>query len=137
MPLIGRGIRSVAPQFQHWDMVLGGNNYDYNHSTRGRSRLFPAPQPYLEIRRQPHSQPCYSAARFGHVASNAQFPPRLNSLPHHAPNPPCYVPPPPSPPQDQTDSETESNESNTKTESTSSGFDSEGGDSLEANCGSP
>ena len=137
MPLIGRGIRPVVPWFQHWDRVPGGNNYNYNYSTRGRSRSFPAPQPYLEIRRQPHSLPHCLAAGFGHVAPNAQFPPRLNSPPLCAPNPPHYVPPPPSPPQNQTDSETESNESNTETESTSSGFNSESGDSLRANCGSP
>ena len=89
MPLIGRGIRLVVPQFQHWDRVPGGNNYNYNHGARGRSRSFPAPQPYLEIRRQPHSLPCCLAAGFGHVAPNTQFPPSLSSPPHHAPNPPC------------------------------------------------
>ena len=136
-PLIGRGIRPVVPRFQHSDRVPGGNNYNYNHMARGRSRSFPAPQPYLEIRRQPYSQPHCLAAGFGHVAPNAQFPPRLNSLQLHAPNPPHHVPPSPSPPQDQTDSETESNESNTETESTSSGFNSESGVSLRANCGSP
>ena len=94
MPLIGRGIRPVVPQFQHWDRVPGGNNYNCNYSTRGRSRSFPAPQPYLEIRRQPHSLPYCLAAGFGHVAPNAWFPPRLSSPPLHAPNPPCYVPPP-------------------------------------------
>ena len=137
MPLIGRGIRPVVLHFQHWDRVLGGNNYNYNYSTRGRSRSFPAPQPYLEIRRQPHSLPHCLAAGFGHVAPNNRFPPRLNSPPLHAPNPPCYVPPPPSSPQNQTDSETESNELKTETESTSSGFNSKSGDSLTANCRSP
>ena len=127
MPLLGRGIRPVVLQFQHWD-GFPEENYNYNYSTRGRSRSFPAPQPYLEIRRQPHSLPCCLAAGFGHVAPNAWFPPRLNCPPLCTPNPPHYVPPPPPPPQDQTDS---------KTESTSSEFDSESGDSLRANCRSP
>ena len=48
------------------------------------------------------------------MAPNAQFPPRLNSPPLHAPNPLHYVPPPPSTSQNQTDSETESNESRLK-----------------------
>ena len=93
IPLLGRGIRPVVPQFQHWDRVLGENNYNYNYSARGRSRSFPAPQPYLEIRRQLHSLPHCLAAGFAHVAPNTQFLPRLNSLPLHAPNPPCNVPP--------------------------------------------
>ena len=125
IPLIGRGIRHVVPRINHWERVPGENNYGYN--ARGRSRSFLAPQP-LDIRRQSHSQPCCFTAGFGYVAPNAQFPPRLNSPPPQAPNPPCHLPSPPPPPQDQTDSE--------ETESTSSGFNSEGGDSLEANCGS-
>ena len=110
MPLISRGIRPVVPWFQHWDGFLE-ENYNYNCSARGRSRSFPAPQPYLEVRRQPHSLPHCLAAGFGHVAPNAQFPPGLNCLPLLAPNPPHYVPPPASPPQDQTDSEAESTSS--------------------------
>ena len=125
-PLIGRGIRPVVPRFNHWERVPGNNNYGY--AARGRSRSFPAP-PQLDIRRQPHNQPCCLIAGFGYVAPNAQFLPRLNSPSPHVPNPPCHLPPPPLPPHDQTDSE--------ETESTSSGFDSEGGDSLDANCGSP
>ena len=67
-------------------------------------------------------------AGFGYVVPNAQFPPRLNSPSPHVPIPPCHLPSPPPYLQDQTDS---------KTESTSSGFDSEDGDSLDANCGTP
>ena len=67
-------------------------------------------------------------AGFSYVVPNAQFLPRLNSLSLHVSNPPCHLPPPPPPPQDQTDSETEN---------TSSGFDSEDGDSLDANCSTP
>ena len=116
----------MVPRFNHWEGVLGNNNYRY--VAQGRSRSFPAPlQP--DIGRQPHNQPHCLTAGFGYVAPNAKFLPRLNSPSPCVPNPPCYLPPPPSPPQDQTDSE--------ETESTSSGFDSEGGDSLEANCSSP
>ena len=102
MPLLGRGIRPVVPQFQHWD-GFWEENFNYNYMARGRSRSFPAPQPYLEIhyRRQPHSLPHCMAAGFGHVAPNAQFPSRLNCPPLHALNPPHCVPPPPPPPQDQ------------------------------------
>ena len=127
MPLLGRGIRPVVLWFQHWD-GFWEENFNYNYMARGRSRSFPAPQPYLEIRRQPHSLPHCMAAGFGDVAPNSQFPPRLNCLPLHTPNPPHYVPSPPPPPQDQTDSETESSLSE---------FDSESGDSLRANCRSP
>ena len=72
IPLIGRGIRPFVPRFNHWERAPEGNNFGY--CTRGRSRSFPAPQP-LDIRRQPHSQPCCLAAGFGYVAQNAQFPP--------------------------------------------------------------
>ena len=72
IPLIGRGIRPIVPRFNHCERALGGNNLGY--CARGRSRSFPAPQP-LDIRRQPHSQPCCLAAGFGYVAQNAQFPP--------------------------------------------------------------
>ena len=82
MPLLDRGIRPVVPHFKHWDRVPGENSYNY--STRGRNRSFPAPQPYLEIRRQPHSLPHCLAGGFGYVAPNAQFPPRLNCPP------PCF-----------------------------------------------
>ena len=94
MPLLGRGIRPVVPRFQHWDGFREENFY-LNNMARGRIRPFPPPQPFLEIhhRRQPHSMPCCMAAGFGYMAPNAQFPPRLNSLPLHAPNPPQYVPP--------------------------------------------
>ena len=68
------------------------------------------------------------AAGFGYVAPNAWFPPRLNSLPLCAPNPPQYVPPPPPPPQNQ-DPGTES--------SSSESSDSEEDNSLEANCSTP
>ena len=125
-PLLGRGIRPKVPRFDHWERVLGDNNSRY--VAQGRSRSFPAP-PQPDTRRQPHSQPSCFTLGFGYVVPNAQFPPRLNSPFPCAPNPPCHLPPPPPPLQDQTDSE--------ETESTSSGFDSEDGDSLEANCGSP
>ena len=93
MPLLGRGIMPVVPWFQHWDGFLE-ENHNYNYSARGRSRSFPASQPYLEIRRQPHILPHCLAAGFGHVAPNAQFLPRLNCPPLYTPNPPHYVPPP-------------------------------------------
>ena len=101
MPLLGRGIRPVVLWFQQWD-GFWEENFNYNYMARGRSRSFPAPQPYLEIhyRRQPHSLPHCMAAGFGHVAPNAQFLPRLNCPPLHAPNPPHYVPLPPPLPQD-------------------------------------
>ena len=67
IPLIGRGIRPIVPRFNHWERVPGGNNF--RCYARGRSRSFPAPQP-LDIRRQPHSQPCCLAAGFGYVAQN-------------------------------------------------------------------
>ena len=109
MPLLGRGIRPVVLWFQHWD-GFWEENFNYNYMARGRSRSFPTPQPYLQIhyRRQPHSLPCCMAAGFGHVAPNAQSPPRLNCPPLCAPNPPLYVPTPPSLLQNQTDSKTES-----------------------------
>ena len=66
------GIRPVVPRFNHWERVLGGNNFGCY--TRGRSRSFPALQP-LDIRRQSHSQPHCLAAGFGYVAQNTQFPP--------------------------------------------------------------
>ena len=63
------------------------------------------------------------AAGFGYVAPNAQFPPRLNSLPLCASNPPQYVPPPPQ------------NQDPGIENSSSESEDSEEGDSLDANCG--
>ena len=116
----------MVPRFKHWERVLGNNNYGY--AAQGRSRLFPAP-PQPGIRRQPYNQPSCLMAVFGYVAPHAQFLPRLNSLSPCVPNPPCHLPPPLPPPQDQTDSK--------ETKSTSSGFNSEDGDSLDANCGSP
>ena len=125
-PFIGRGIRPMVRRFVHWERVPGNNNY--GNAAQGRSRLFPAP-PQPNIRRQPHSQPCCLMAGFGYVAPNAQFQPRLNPLPPHITLPcPCHLLPPSPPPQDQNDS---------KTKSTSSGFDSEDGDYLNANCCSP
>ena len=82
----------MVPRFNHWERVPGNNNYRY--VAQGRSRSFPAP-PQPDIRRQPHNQPCCLMAGFGYVAPNAQFPPRLNSLSPHVPNPPCHLPPPP------------------------------------------
>ena len=128
MPLLGRGIRPVLPRFQHWDQFQEENFY-LNNTARGRSRLFPTPQPFLEIyhRRQPHSLPHFMAAGFGYVAPNAWFPPRLNSL-LLCPQPTsiCTIPPPP--PQNQ-DPRTES--------SSSESSDSEEDNSLEANCSTP
>ena len=40
-PFIDRGIRPVVPRFNHWERVLGNNNY--GNAARGRSRSFPAP----------------------------------------------------------------------------------------------
>ena len=123
-PFLVRGIRPMVPRFVHWERVPGNNNNI--NAAQGRSRVFPAP-PQPNVRRQSHSQPHCLMAGFGYVAPNAQFQPRLNPLPPHVNLPcPCHLPPPPPLLQDQTD-----------TESTSSGFDSEDGDSLNANCSSP
>ena len=80
----------MVPRFNHWEGVLGNNNYRY--VARGRSRSFPAPS-QLDIRRQPHSQLHCLTAGFGYVVSNAQFPPRLNSSSPCVPNPPCHLTP--------------------------------------------
>ena len=97
MPLLGRGIRPVVLQFQHWD-GFWEENFNYNYMARGRSRSFPTPQPYLEIhyRRQPHSLPHCMAAGFGHVAPNAQVSPKIE-LPttlHPQPTSLCTTPSP-------------------------------------------
>ena len=48
MPLLGRAIRPVVPRLQHWDGFWEENFY-LKTMARGRSRLFPTPQPFLEI----------------------------------------------------------------------------------------
>ena len=110
MPLLDRGIRPMVPRFQQWEGLREEDFYLYNMA-RGRSRPFPTPQQFLQMhyRTHPHSLPHCLAAGFGHVAPNAQFPPRLNSPPLHTPNPTslCSTPPPP---QDQ-DSGAESSSS--------------------------
>ena len=119
MPLLARGIRPVVLRFQQLD-GFWEENFNFNYMAK----------PFLQLhyRRQPHSLPHCLAAGFGHVAPNAWFPLRLNCLPLHAPDPPHYVPPPPPPPQDQ-DSKTESSSSESE--------DSEDGNFLKANCGTP
>ena len=64
-PFLGRGIRPIVPQFNHWERVPGNNNNI--NMDQGRSRSFPAPSQVI-IRRQPHSQPCCLMAGFGYVA---------------------------------------------------------------------
>ena len=120
---IGRGIRPIIPRFQHWDGFWEENFYP---SARGRSRSYPIPWPFLQIHycRQLHSLSHCLTGGFGHVVPSVH-PPRVNNLPPQAPNPYQYVPPPPPcPPQDQ--------ESGTESSS-----DSDEGNSLKANCGTP
>ena len=127
MPPAGRGIRPIVPRFEHWG-GLWEENFYLNNTARGRSRPFPAPQPFIQIhhRYQPHSLPHCLTGGFGYVGPNIHFP-RINNPPPWAPNPQQYVQPPP-PPQDQ-ESEAES--------SSSESSDSEEGSSLEANCSMP
>ena len=127
IPPAGRGIRPVVLRFEHWG-GLQGENFYLNNTAIGRSRPFPAPQPFLQIhhRYQPHSLPCCLTGGFGHVGPNVHFP-RINNPQPQVPNPQQYVSPPP-PPQDQ-ESRAES--------SSSESSDSEGGNSLKAHCGTP
>ena len=87
IPPAGRGIRPVAPRFEQWE-GLRVENFYLNNTARGRSRPFPAPQPFLQIhhRYQPHSLRHCLTGRFGHVGPNIHFL-RIKYPPHQAPNP--------------------------------------------------
>ena len=130
--ILGMGIRPLVPQFNHWERVPGNSNNI--NMAQGRSRSFPAP-PQAIIRRQPHNQPCCLMAGFGYVAPNAQFPPRINPLFPHVPkfhcpcqnHCPCHFPLPPPPLPNHTDTKSTTSESS----------DSEDGDLLMANYGTP
>ena len=101
----------------------------YLNTARGRSRPFLTPWPFLQIHHQyqPHSLPCCLTGRFGYVAPNVTFVPRLNNPPLCTLNQPHYVPPPAPLQNQEQDAENSSSESS----------DSEEGDSLEGNHGSP
>ena len=121
MPLLGRGIRPVAPRFQQWD-GFQAENFNFNNMAQGRSRSFPTPQPFLQIYYR--SQPiAYHAA--GQWIWPCGSPCPVPKIEHHHSMPPTHLnmnhPPPP--PQDQ-ESETES--------SSSESSDSEEGNFLKA-----
>ena len=69
MPPAGRGIRPIVPRYGHWGGFWEENFY-LNNTARGRSRPFPAPQPFIQIhhRFQPHSLPCCLAHGLGGYA---------------------------------------------------------------------
>ena len=132
IPFLGRGIVLAEPRSNQQERVPGRNSTI--NTVRGRSRSYPAPPPNI-FRSQPHSQPCCLTAGFGYVAPNAWFPSRFNSPSHHAFNPPCpclnccpcHLPPLHPFPRTQMIPKSSSSESQ----------DSEEGDSLKANCGTP
>ena len=74
MPPAGRGIRPVVPRVGHWEGFQEENFY-LSNTVRGRSRPFPAPQPFLQIhhRHQPHSLPHCLTGGFGYVAPNVHL----------------------------------------------------------------
>ena len=129
IPPAVRGVRPVVPRFKHW----GGfqeENYYLDNTARGRSRPFPAPQPFIQVhhRFQPHNLPhCLACGFGGYVDPNVPFSPRINNPLPQVPNPQQYVQPLP-PPQDQ-DSGAES--------SSSESSNSEGNTSLEAQPSTP
>ena len=96
MPPAGRGIRPIVLRFEHWG-GLWEENFYLNNTARGRSRPFPAPQPFIQIhhRYQPHSLPCCLTGGFGYVGPNIHFP-RINNPPPQAPEPTaiCSTPSP-------------------------------------------
>ena len=96
IPPAGRGIRPIVPRFEHWG-GLQEENFYLNNTTRGRSRPFPAPWPFIQIhhRYQPNSLPhCLTGGFGGYADPNIHFP-RINNPPPQAPNPQQYVQPPP------------------------------------------
>ena len=93
IPPAGRGIRPVVPRFEHFGGFWEENFY-LNNTARGRSRPFPAPQPFIQIHHgfQPHSLPHCLACGFGGYADpNIPFPPRIKNPPPWVPNPQQYV----------------------------------------------
>ena len=95
MPPAGRGIRPIVPRFKHWGGLWEENFYLHN-TARGRSRPFPAPQPFIQIhhRFQPHSLPCCLSGGFGGYADPNICFPRINNPLPWAPNLKQYVQPP-------------------------------------------
>ena len=107
-PNMGKGVIS---RFKHWERVPGRENN--NNMFMGRSRSFPVPPP-VEIRRQPHTQPCCLTSGFGYMAPNSHFPQRINPLPCPTSTPPCPCQnhcPCHQPPSPQNDTESTSSES--------------------------
>ena len=126
-PPIGRRVGLIPPRFLRWERLWEEN---FNISTaRGRSRPFPTPCPVLQIHHlyQPHRLPRCFAGGFVYVDPNVPFSPRVNNPQPRAPNPHYYVPPPALPKNQAQDAENSSSESS----------DSEEGNSLKRNHGSP
>ena len=99
---------------------------------RGRSRPAFMPRPFIQVHHAPIplSMPCYPAAKYGqfrYMDPNALVCPRVNNPRPHLPCPRSYASLPPLPLDPEASTESSSEESS----------DSEGGNSLEVNHGSP
>ena len=114
----GRG-RGVNARFRNWERVLGRENASM---FLGKSRPFQAP-PQVNIRKQPHTQPCCLTLGFRSQDQPVALTPHVpNAIPQCCPNPflpcPCQnhllchqLPPPPPPQNDKKSTSSESSDS--------------------------
>ena len=129
-PLAGRGERPKPPRFIQWEKVRE-KNFQWTMQ-RGRSQPAFMPRPFIQIHHayMPLHLPHYPVARygqFGYVDPNAPVCPRVNNPRPHLSCPQSYVSPPPLPLDPEVSTGSSSKESS----------DSEEGNSLEVNHGSP